>query len=510
VSYELINAAMLDVLASSDQVVQMAIVRTSMMSQAASANETAWRAAKQQALDAGLTVDQAEAEADKAVPRITPEQTEAIASGNSSGADIAGNEPEARLGDEQVDVLLKYGARLMNPDLPSGQQVGEDEMTMPDPSDHSAIPRQIIIPMDMAPNQITEIVDVFGGLDQEEEEWEPYVSSWYSKEEADPYIRTPAGYRTELTEGDAAAFSRRFGGTLTDEAAKTGASRGDHMDQAEIDFINRAQGGARPGEFDRTYDEQGGSVYYEGRDQQNIIDLPGAIGPTYRESDVLDMISGMSTVQIIEFQTLAGDAGFYGSNKRPDINGYMSGDDQAILATVMGQANVSGETVWPMMELFAESGRANATGAAARVKEPFSVPAHLRSIPGEKTVAEEVKLRFRQKMGREARPDELGGIADELTGYYTKSNQEEIALYLAAYNGDNQGLLTGAQMQRIEEPGAATSFDIADKWANEIDLNKRRETNSDSFSRMLSATMGNRPSVGNLTAAGGVAQIGRQ
>jgi len=94
-------------------------------------------------------------------------------------------------------------------------------------------------------------------------------------------------------------------------------------------------------------------------------------------------------------------------------------------------------------------------------------------------------------MGREARPDELAGIANDLTGYHTTSNQEEIALYLAAYNGDNQGLLTGAQMQKIEEPGAAASFDISDKWANEIDLNKRRETNSDSFKRMLSATMGN-------------------
>jgi len=65
-------------------------------------------------------------------------------------------------------------------------------------------------------------------------------------------------------------------------------------------------------------------------------------------------------------------------------------------------------------------------------------------------------------------------------------------------------------MQKIEEPGAAASFDISDKWANEIDLNKRREANSDSFKRMLSATMGNRPSVGNLTAAGGVQTIGRQ
>ena len=157
-----------------------------------------------------------------------------------------------------------------------------------------------------------------------------------------------------------------------------------------------------------------------------------------------------------------------------------------------------------------EDKAADEKNKTVRHKAPFSVPASLRSIPGSKTIAEEVKERFRRKLGREATPEELVGIAADLAGQYQASNQEHIALYLAAYNGDNQGLLTGAQMQRIEEPGASTSFDIADRWKDEIDLNKRRETNSESFSRMLSATMGNRPSVGNLTAAGGVTQIGRQ
>jgi len=151
-----------------------------------------------------------------------------------------------------------------------------------------------------------------------------------------------------------------------------GVVRPDYMDQNEIDFINKAQPGS--------------------------IDLPGATSPTYRESDVLDMISGMSVVQIFRFQDLAQQAGFYGSKERPTIAGSMSMQDQSILGTVMGQANVDGKTVWPMMELFAEA-EIKAGSPSGPVKAPFAVPAHLRSIPGDKTVAEEAKARFRQKMG---------------------------------------------------------------------------------------------------------------
>jgi hypothetical protein len=40
-------------------------------------------------------------------------------------------------------------------------------------------------------------------------------------------------------------------------------------------------------------------------------------------------------------------------------------------------------------------------------------------------------------------------------------------------------------------------------------LNERREANSDSFSRMLNATMGGRSSIGGASAAGNVQTIGR-
>ena len=277
----------------------------------------------------------------------------------------------------------------------------------------------------------------------------------------------------------------------------------------------------------RQYTPIEGMEEYEAR---FIASVPGGVGgdpyqevapraPIYRESNVADAIASLSPMKVFQLQVLARDALQY-TDDRPLMSGHLSAQDTQIISQAMDIANKSteaGMTWWRVMEDMAEQGKAwRAEDEAARptataaVRAPFSVPAHLRAIPGEKTVAEEAKLRFEQKIGRAARPDELMGIANELTGYHTTSNQQEIALYLAAYNGDNQGLLTGAQMERIEDPGAATSFDISEKWASEIDLNKRRESNSDSFSRMLSATMGNRPSVGNLTAAPGVTQIGRQ
>lgn len=266
------------------------------------------------------------------------------------------------------------------------------------------------------------------------------------------------------------------------------------MDRFEAGFVGRMQG--LPG-----FEEESREV-----------------APQYRESDVWDQMANMSPSQIFRFQGLMRTAGAYQSNVVP-IPGQFTQTEQALIGSVMWEANVNGTNFWNAADNRAKAGlqrdkeerenRAPASSPSKAPRAPFSVPAQLRSIPGEKTVAEEVKARFERKLGRQATAEELSGIAEELTGYHITSNQEQIALYLAAYEGDNQGLLTGADMQRIEDPGAATSFDIADKWANEIDLNKRRETNSQSFSRMLSATMGNRPSVGNLTPAGGVTEIGR-
>jgi len=432
-------------------------------------------------------------ETGEAAPQVSTEDIASVLSGTMTAGDFElGGDPEKILSEAAFSML---GGHWYDEEID-----GAMEEVLSDPSlvlfedvtsiDEYGQPRKIVLPATAVAGGATEAYAY--QRDKLQLEWE--------NAPVDPLIGVPEGYRARTYR----PISDRYGGgTLMEpgdlELERTGVAGGygapsgrvpREMDRYEADFISRAQGT--------------GGAYQESR----------TVTAHYRESDVYDQMANMSPVQIFKFQGLMRSADMY-QNKEPAMPGQFSPEDADLIGEIMWVANVNGDSFWGAATEMSDAGKArkdtdDETTKTVRTKDPFSVPAHLRSIPGEKTVAEEAKIRFEQKMGRAARPDELAGIANELTGYHTTSNQEQIALYLAAYNGDNQGLLTGAQMQRIEEPGAATSFDISEKWANEIDLNKRRETNSDSFSRMLSATMGNRPSVGNMTAASGVQTIGRQ
>jgi hypothetical protein len=233
----------------------------------------------------------------------------------------------------------------------------------------------------------------------------------------------------------------------------------------------------------------------------------------HRESWILDQINGMSYSAILRFQDLASKAGFYGTSGLPFTNGYMTEEDEQIVGVIMGQANVDGEEFWEMAEHMAlDPGKYKSVTeevATVAVKPPYSIPLSLRHIPGPKTIAQDAKARFAAQLGRDPLQEELDAIAGELTGYHQQQIDELIALDMARYAGDNQGLLTGAQIEQIEEPGAAASFDIAAKWENEIDLNERRESNSDTFNRMLNATLGGRSSLGGMTSGDNVQEIGR-
>jgi hypothetical protein len=121
-----------------------------------------------------------------------------------------------------------------------------------------------------------------------------------------------------------------------------------------------------------------------------------------------------------------------------------------------------------------------------------------------------VKQIFEDRIGRKPRQSELDAIAGDLSGYYEVAQEGRIALHRTAWEERNQDRLTTGELKAIEQPGAATYTDIENKWANEIDLNARREDNKDSMSRILRATMGGRPAgIGGVTPALGVTQITR-
>jgi hypothetical protein len=398
-------------------------------------------------------------------PKADPTAVDAILAGDADPTDYEEFLTASEL--IIVGVMEELGLEFYDPDTMNIEEINEaggyegvegwsltEDITAP-----KSAPREILLPPNISAPQ-------FGA----------YVEQWNDSEIEDPLIRVPEGYSAITF---APTIHGRTYGYLDDQSG------------AEAAFIAGMK---------RT------EVKYQ---------RTGEVPATFRESMVLNQINQMSWSQVTKFQDLAAKAGFYGTSHEPFTKGWMTEQDQEAVSIIMGQANVDGETFWEMAEhMAAAPGKyrevvEEADAGATYVKEPYSIPLSLRSIPGPKTIAEDVKARFAAKLGREPLQSELDAVATDLTGGHSKQNQELIALDMARYAGDNQGLITGAQFEAVENPGAAASFDIGEKWEDEINLNERREANSDSFSRMLNATMGGRSSIGGASAAGNVQTIGR-
>ena len=162
-------------------------------------------------------------------------------------------------------------------------------------------------------------------------------------------------------------------------------------------------------------------------------------------------------------------------------------------------AEVDRQNALNQAHLAAEQSRAS---AMAPKKTPFSIPSGLRSIPDYKTIAQDVKTRFRDRVGRDPSTLELDRLSGELTGYHQRANQELIKLAYRSWQGDDTAVMDGADLERIGDPLSQTTFDIEMDWANEINLNERQEVNATSMKRMMSAT-GVGESFGLGPAAGG-------
>jgi hypothetical protein len=134
-------------------------------------------------------------------------------------------------------------------------------------------------------------------------------------------------------------------------------------------------------------------------------------------------------------------------------------------------------------------------------KEPFAIPRSLRSIPDIREITTSVKDTFKVKLGRDPTEGELIDIANDLQGYHRTSQAQQIDLAYAQWEGsddpDDFDITEG-----IQNPGLVSQYDIENKWANEINLNARKETNGDSFNRIMSATGGNLGSAGRTPATG--------
>ena len=127
------------------------------------------------------------------------------------------------------------------------------------------------------------------------------------------------------------------------------------------------------------------------------------------------------------------------------------------------------------------------SAAAAPVKQPFEVPASMRSVPHPKEIAQDVTDRFRARVGRDPTEVERDNLAGELSGYHQDRNRQMIDLAYAEWEGSSE-IMDGGDLEEIMvNPSMASTFDMEKEWANEIRLGKQREVNSDSFGRMANA-----------------------
>ena len=303
------------------------------------------------------------------------------------------------------------------------------------------------------------------------------------------------------------------------------------------DFYTAGVGGIRTADESMQLDEIDAVLMQRAYNRPFLFREEEGVAPRYRASAKWDQIANMSAADIFYFQSGVRDAGWYAEGRkppppdaqsltepfqetrsfgRPQTPGMMSGEDQSILEDLMATANSEADATWrDVLDRSASMGRRNRrmyptiTNPVFKVpRAPYQAPEQYQSVPGPKSIADEVRERFVNKMGRKPHQWELDDMAEELTGYYGMRNEKLLALDRAAWEGDDP-MLENEDMVAIEDPSRALRFDIDEKWAKEIEMREDRGANSKTFQAMLGATMGNRVGIGAATAATQLPNIGR-
>ena len=117
-------------------------------------------------------------------------------------------------------------------------------------------------------------------------------------------------------------------------------------------------------------------------------------------------------------------------------------------------------------------------------------------------ISTSVKEDFTIKLGRAPTETELASLSDNLQGYHRTSQQQQIDLAYAQWGSEGDNPDDFDITEGIQNPGLVSQYDIENKWANEINLNERQETNARSFNRIMSATGGNLTSTGGTPTTG--------
>lgn len=151
---------------------------------------------------------------------------------------------------------------------------------------------------------------------------------------------------------------------------------------------------------------------------------------------------------------------------------------------VYATASYLGITPWLALFQIGESNRAREAAAARTGRQPFSVPAALRTIPDYDTLSQDVTDLMRQRMGRDPEDWETTLLADHLRGQHEASRELRIEAARAAYDGSSRGV---DQALEVPDPGQRTTRFLEQTWGDELGRRQDIEEASNTNNLMISA-----------------------
>lgn len=148
---------------------------------------------------------------------------------------------------------------------------------------------------------------------------------------------------------------------------------------------------------------------------------------------------------------------------------YSSYEAMTAYKEVLGVANYMGLTpeaaIRQIRNAFDNASRAAARSGSGSgyVRQPFSVPAALRTIPDYDTLKQNVTQMMRQTMGRDPEDWEIVILADDLKGEHEKYNEQMIKAAKAAYDNNRTELNI-----EVPDPATKTQRYLEERYAPEM------------------------------------------
>ena len=243
-----------------------------------------------------------------------------------------------------------------------------------------------------------------------------------------------------------------------------------------------------------------GRTYYRNTDPQPYTDTsigrrgnltPDAIdyierqrsGPVYRASDLPDEIASWSSIDILNFQDRAIEAGLINPDTTKDGRSFSPGtlDQFTIdaLDNAMGQANINGDkqTYDDAMDGLIKAREEFEEKFGDKEKTPVWTPSRGYEAPDYASISQNVKTMFSRSLGRDPNGWEMDLLADSFRGDHRANYDQDMGMEQAAFEARGRAQETG----EVEIPPSATDIDpiarmgenFDDQFSDELDAKSR-------------------------------------